>query len=98
MSPPAWVTPASTRRPDCGTETLDPRLREELSGLRNGRPLLVPEEDRRVVHDAMRLPNLLTSLQPDYLLTFVLFPLSPGRTRVVASTYVHEDEPWFRRR
>jgi Rieske 2Fe-2S family protein len=64
-----------------------------LSGLRNGRPFLVPEEDRRVVHDAMRFPNLLTSLQPDYLLTFVLFPIGEGRTRVVASTYVHEDAP-----
>jgi Rieske 2Fe-2S family protein len=63
------------------------------SGLRQGRPFLVPEEDRRVVHDAMRFPNLLTSLQPDYLLTFVLFPLDAGRTRVVASTYVHEDAP-----
>ena len=64
-----------------------------LSGKRNGRPFLVPEEDRRVVHDAMRFPNLLTSLQPDYLLTFLLFPVGPGVTRVVASTYVHEDAP-----
>ena len=63
------------------------------SGRRNGRPFLVPEEDRRVVHDAMRFPNLLTSLQPDYLLTFTLFPLGPARTRVVASTYVHQDAP-----
>ena len=64
-----------------------------LSGRRNARPFLVPEEDRRVVHDAMRFPNLLTSLQPDYLLTFVLFPIGAGKTRVVASTYVHEDAP-----
>ncbi|HSO33935.1 MAG TPA: SRPBCC family protein, partial [Labilithrix sp.] len=27
----------------------------------------------------------------DYLLTFVLFPRGEGRTRVIASTYVHED-------
>jgi Rieske 2Fe-2S family protein len=63
------------------------------SGLRHDRPFLVPEEDRRVVHDAMRFPNLLTSLQPDYLLTFTLFPIDAGRTRVVASTYVHADAP-----
>ncbi|HSO34916.1 MAG TPA: aromatic ring-hydroxylating dioxygenase subunit alpha, partial [Labilithrix sp.] len=61
------------------------------SGRRSGRPWIVPAEDRRVVHDAMRFPNLLTSLQPDYLLTFVLFPRGEGRTRVIASTYVHED-------
>lgn len=64
-----------------------------LSGRRNGRPLLVPEDDARAVRDAMRFPNLLTSLQPDYLLTFVLFPAGEGRTRVIASTYVHEDAP-----
>jgi Rieske 2Fe-2S family protein len=64
-----------------------------LSGRLNGRPFLVPQEDRHVVHDAMRFPNLLTSLQPDYLLTFVLFPLSENRTRVVASTYFHQDAP-----
>ncbi len=64
-----------------------------LSGRLNGRPFLVPAEDRHVVHDAMRFPNLLTSLQPDYLLTFVLFPLGEGRTRVIASTYMHEDAP-----
>ena len=64
-----------------------------LSGHLLGRPFLVPQEDRRVVHDAMRFPNLLTSLQPDYLLTFVLYPLGEGRTRVVASTYMHDDAP-----
>ena len=62
-----------------------------MSARRHGRPWLVPEEDRRVVHDAMRFPNLLTSLQPDYLLTFLVFPRGEGRTRVIASTYVHAD-------
>lgn len=64
-----------------------------VSGRREGRPFLVPEEDRRRVHDAMRFPNLLTSLQPDYLLTFVLYPAGETRTHVVACTYVHEDAP-----
>jgi glycine betaine catabolism A len=64
-----------------------------LSGRRGERPFLVGEAERRAVHDAMRFPNLLTSLQPDYLLTFTLFPLGDDRTRVVASTYVHEDAP-----
>lgn len=64
-----------------------------LEGRRNGRPWLVPEEDRRLVHDAMGFPNLLTSLQPDYLLTFLLFPDGAERTHVIASTYVHADAP-----
>lgn len=57
------------------------------------RPRLVPSEDERVVHDAMRFPNLLTSLQPDYLLTFVVFPIDSATTRVIASTYAHADAP-----
>lgn len=66
-----------------------------LSGKRNGRPLLVAEDDARVVRDAMRFPNLMTSLQPDYLLTFTLFPALSGeaRTRVVACTYVDAEAP-----
>lgn len=70
-----------------GAETVSMSTRFE------GRPPLVPPEDLRVVHDAMRFPNLLTSLQPDYLLTFVLFPVDATTTRVVASTYVHADAP-----
>lgn len=66
-----------------------------VSSRRNGRPLLVPGDEARVVRDAMRFPNLMTSLQPDYLLTFTIFP-TPGdvsRTRVVACTYVDQDAP-----
>lgn len=58
------------------------------SGRRLGRAFLAAEQDRDAVHDALRFPNLLTSLQPDYLLTFVLHPLDDARTRVVASTYL----------
>jgi Rieske 2Fe-2S family protein len=64
-----------------------------VSKKRGERPFIVPPEDRRVVHDAMRFPNLLTSLQPDYLLTFTLFPIAEDRTRVIASTYVDRDAP-----
>ncbi|AKV01138.1 Phenylpropionate dioxygenase [Labilithrix luteola] len=64
-----------------------------MSARFQGRPLLVPPEDLRVVHDAMRFPNLLTSLQPEYLLTFTLFPIDGETTRVVASTYVHAEAP-----
>lgn len=54
-----------------------------------GRPLIVPEAERRRVHDAMLFPGLLTSLQPDYLLTYRLTPRAPDRTLVVADTYFH---------
>jgi Rieske 2Fe-2S family protein len=60
-----------------------------LSGERRGRPLLVPRDRAGVVWDALLFPTLLTSLQPDYLLTYRLVPESPERTRVVADVYLH---------
>lgn len=60
------------------------------SGRTNGRrTLLPPTVDARKVHDAMRFPTLLTSLQPDYLLTYRLFPEAADRTVVVAETFFH---------
>jgi Rieske 2Fe-2S family protein len=58
-------------------------------GSRRDRPFLVPPVRRRTVHDAMLFPSLLTSLQPDYLLTYRLTPLAPGRTRIDADVYFH---------
>ena len=60
-----------------------------LSGARTHRPFLVPEGSRRRVFDAHLFPGLLTSLQPDYLLTYRLHPLAPDRTLVIADTHVH---------
>lgn len=59
------------------------------TGLLRGRRVIVPAAHRRLVHDAWIAPNLLTSLQPDYLLTYRLHPLSPARTRVVGEVFVH---------
>ena len=53
------------------------------------RPCIVPVEQRRRVADALAFPVLLTSLQPDYLLTYHLSPRGPRRTGVVAKTYFH---------
>ncbi len=61
-----------------------------LSGKRNGRPLIVDREER-IVHDAMLFPTLLTSLQPDYLLTYRLVPLAVDRTRVIADVHFHPE-------
>ncbi|MGC4087627.1 MAG: aromatic ring-hydroxylating dioxygenase subunit alpha [Polyangiaceae bacterium] len=53
------------------------------------RPFVVPPAERRRVADAFAFPALLTSLQPDYLLTYQLDPVSPTRTRVTAKVYFH---------
>ena len=48
---------------------------------------------RSAVHDAMLFPTLLTSVQPDYLLTYRLFPISAEETRIVADIYFHPASP-----
>ncbi len=59
------------------------------SGKLRGRPRVVHDENARRVYDAMLFPTLLTSLQPDYLLTYRLEPVSATRTRVVADVLFH---------
>jgi Rieske 2Fe-2S family protein len=59
------------------------------SGRRLGRAFVASPQYRRQVSDALLFPALLTSLQPDYLLTYRLYPLSPERTTVVAETFFH---------
>jgi Rieske 2Fe-2S family protein len=70
-----------------GVETVSP------DGLRDGRPFLAAPGDRRRVHDAWLRPNLLTSLQPDYLLTYRLEPMAVDRTRVAFAIDVHASAP-----
>jgi Rieske 2Fe-2S family protein len=59
------------------------------SGRRHGRPFVAAEADRGRVHDALVFPLWLTSLQPDYLLTYRLAPLAVDLTLVVAEIHVH---------
>lgn len=59
------------------------------SGQRRGRPFVAADEDRGQVLDALVLPLWLTSLQPDYLLTYRLHPLAVDRTLVVAEVHMH---------
>lgn len=59
------------------------------SGRRNGRPFVTAEEDRGRVLDALVFPLWMTSLQPDYLLTYRLAPLAVDRTLVVAEIHLH---------
>ncbi len=63
------------------------------SGQLRDRRLIVCREDAHRVFDALLSPCFLTSLQPDYLLTYRLEPLAAGRTRVTAETFVHGDLP-----
>jgi Rieske 2Fe-2S family protein len=63
------------------------------TGRREGRRWIAAPEDRGRVHDAWIAPNLLTSLQPDYLLTYRLEPEAPDRTRVVFAIDVHAGAP-----
>jgi Rieske 2Fe-2S family protein len=72
-----------------GTMRLDGVETVSLSGDLRGRPRLVPEERAGTVWDALLFPTLLTSLQPDYFLTYRLVPLAADRTRIVADVYLH---------
>ncbi len=65
------------------------------TGKRGDRPFLVDAARRRQVHDAMLFPTLLTSLQPDYLLTYRLRPISVAHTGVVADVFVHPQARTF---
>lgn len=66
-----------------GTETVS------MSGKRNGRPFVAGPQDHRTVRDALLFPTWLTSLQPDYFLSYRLEPMSMESTRVVADVFVH---------
>ncbi len=58
-------------------------------GRLHDRPFIVPEEDRRLVHDALIFPTTLLSVQPDYLLLYRLFPVASDRTRIDFSILFH---------
>ncbi|MBK6691275.1 MAG: aromatic ring-hydroxylating dioxygenase subunit alpha [Myxococcales bacterium] len=72
-------------------ELVDEAETVSASGKRLGRPYLVAPALRRTVHDAMLFPLLLTSLQPDYLLTYRLVPKAPGQTEVHFDIFAHPE-------
>jgi len=77
-----------------GTMTLRPAVETvSRSGTTRGRPFLVEPAHRRRVRDALLFPNVLTSLQPDYLLTYRLHPRGVGQTLVVAEILLHAAAP-----
>ncbi len=54
-------------------------------------PGLGDAEARKVLYYAV-LPNLLLNLQPDYMVTFSLWPVAFDRTRVECEWHFHRDE------
>jgi Rieske 2Fe-2S family protein len=68
-------------------------LREAVGSLtvggRTGRPPLgeVRGADLRRVYYYSIFPNMLLSLHPDYVMAHMLWPLGPGRTRIVCEWY-----------
>lgn len=79
----AWLGGVMDLRP--GVETVS------TSGELRGRRRVAPTSLGARVHDAWLAPNLLTSLQPDYLLTYRLHPMRVDLTRVVAEVWVHAE-------
>jgi Rieske 2Fe-2S family protein len=61
-----------------------------VGGERRGRAFVAAPEDRQAVHEAMLFPAWLTSLQPDYFLSYRLLPKAVDRTEVVADIFFHE--------
>ncbi len=64
-----------------------PHTTVSLTGQRARRAI----SDAGVVYDALAFPGLLTSLQPDYLLTYRLWPLAVDATRVSFEILVHTE-------
>jgi Rieske 2Fe-2S family protein len=63
-----------------------------VSGLSDRPPLPGLEQaDRTIVRYYTVLPNLWISLHPDYVLTHTVWPLEPGRTKVVCEWLFHPD-------
>ena len=78
--PGAWVGGSMDLREHAATMSLD--------GRSAGAPIPGLDGERlRTVEYLHLLPNLLLSLHPDYLMTHVIEPLGPARSRVVCTWY-----------
>jgi Rieske 2Fe-2S family protein len=75
--PGAWVGGSMELRDGATTMSLDGRGGPPVQGLAG--------ERLRTVEYLHLLPNLLLSLHPDYLMTHLIEPLDPGRSRIVCT-------------
>ncbi|MFO0552019.1 MAG: SRPBCC family protein [Polyangiaceae bacterium] len=75
-----------------GTMELEPGF-DTVSedGALHGRAFVAAEEDRRRIGDALFFPVWLTSLQPDYFLSYRLVPRDVARTAVLAEIFFHAE-------
>ncbi len=66
-------------------ELIDDADTMSTDGQNNGRPPLpaVSLQDQRRIYYFVLWPNLLISLHPDYVMTHQVWPVEPGRSRVV---------------
>jgi glycine betaine catabolism A len=66
-------------------ELIDDAETMSIDGHNHGRPPLpgVSAEDERRIYYFVVWPNLLLSLHPDYVMTHQVWPVEPGRSRVV---------------
>jgi Rieske 2Fe-2S family protein len=64
-----------------------------VDGLRHGRPPLpgISAQDERRIYYFLLWPNLLLSLHPDYLMSHQVWPVEPGRSRVVCEWHFDPD-------
>ena len=70
----------------------EPAVSVTLSGGAAGMPIAeLPEPDRRRAYYYSMQPNLLLSIQPDYVNYYMLWPVSPTQTRVESEWLFHPD-------
>lgn len=55
-------------------------------------PGLLPEERRRAYYYTI-FPNLMLSLHPDYVLSYLVWPVDPARTQIRSEWLFHPDAP-----
>jgi Rieske 2Fe-2S family protein len=73
-----WVGGRMDLRPDAATMSMDGTSPSTMLAT-------LSEQEQRTVMYLVMFPNLLLSLHPDYVMTHVLTPLTPGRTKVECS-------------
>jgi Rieske 2Fe-2S family protein len=63
------------------------------SGTTNRLPFATLDENERIRHKGELIyPNFLLSLSPEHATAFFLFPIAPGKTRIVCDFLFHPDE------
>lgn len=78
----AWIGGPMELKPGCTTMT--------LSGVTDRSPIPgLPAQDHALVYYYGLLPNLWVSLHPDYVLTHLVWPVAPDRTKVVCDWLFH---------